>query len=102
MQLDPLGPGRGHTLLEEEVAVGAVGEALERGRPVVDPPDRPRGDGEVVVHQVELGETDLLEEDLVRVANLDLVTVELEKVLRLGRRHACDLSAASDAGAVSE
>ena len=43
-------------LLVERLALGAVHEALEDDGPVANAGDRARGDGEVVAHDLELGE----------------------------------------------
>ena len=65
-------PGRrrlGHPLLEERLAAGAVGEALEQHRPVADRLDQGLLDGQVVVDEVELGLAAGAEEHLVRVGD---------------------------------
>ena len=71
-RLDPVGPRLRRALLEEEVAVGAVHEALERHRTAAGAAQRAVGHGQVVVDQVELGVAALGEEDLVGVGDRDL------------------------------
>src|SRR5216683_303737 len=63
---------RGRSLLEEGLPLGPVDKALERHRALGDAPQGALGDGQVVVQQVALGVPGKREEDLVRVADLDL------------------------------
>ena len=72
-------------LLEERLAGGAVDEALQRHRPAADPAQRPVGDREVVLDEVELRVAGLREVDLGRVRDRDLAAADLEDLLR--RRH---------------
>ena len=83
-RLDPRRPRLGRPLLEEEVAAGAVHEALEGHRPAGHAAQRPVGHGEVVAHEVELGRPDLGEEDLVRVRDHDLAADDLEHLAPYG------------------
>ena len=61
---DPLGPVLGRPLLEERLARGAVDEPLERHRPAAGAAQRPVGDREVVLDEVELRVAGLREVDL--------------------------------------
>ena len=62
-----VGPVLGGPLLEEEVAGGAIDEALERHRPAAYAAQRAVGDRQVVADEVELRVAGLREVDLVRV-----------------------------------
>jgi hypothetical protein len=73
-------------LLEEGLARRSVDEALERHWPIPHAKQRAIGDGEVVAHELDLGDPGLGEEHLARVADRDLVPVE-DEALRLGARH---------------
>ena len=64
--LDPLGPFLGHALLVDRLALDAVREAAELGRPLVQRTDDSLADGQVVPHEVELRLAARREEDLVR------------------------------------
>ena len=83
-------------LLEERLAGCPVDEALEGHRAVPNAEQRAVGDREVVPDEIDLGDAGIGEEDLARVADRDLVTVEGEG-LGLGARHgdrvACTLKA---------
>jgi hypothetical protein len=68
----------GHAFLEEGLGTNALDEALENHRTTAGTPQRPLGDGQVVPDDVELGEPRLGEDDLARVADAHLVTVDLE------------------------
>ena len=68
-----------HPLLEEELAVDAVDEALHRPGPLAQLVHRRLLDGDVVLGQVELGEPRLREEELVRVGQAHLVARDLDR-----------------------
>jgi hypothetical protein len=85
--LEPLGRPLGHALLEEELAAGAVDEALHRPRPLPQLDNRRFFYCEVVLGDVELGVARLGEEHLVRVGEPDLAAGRLDRrVVALGHR----------------
>ena len=87
----PLGPLLGRALLVEDLAVGAVDEPLEHERPVRDPREGARRDGQVVAHDVELRELRVLREiRLARVGDADFAPAHGEDLGCLFRRHAAD------------
>ena len=65
--LDPVGHVLGRVLLEEELALPAVGVALHRERAVLQVRDEHRSDGSVVAEQVALRDSLLRPERLVEV-----------------------------------
>jgi len=81
--LDPLGSALGHPLLVERVAVrirprcllhalpDAIRPALHRHGPVAQGAQDAVADGQVVVHVVDLADTDLRKVQLVGVGDLD-------------------------------
>ncbi len=79
--LDPVGTRGRRPLLEEEVALGAVDEPLQRHRSSGDAAQRSVGDGEVVADEVELGVAGRREEDLVGVRDRHLTPGDLEDLL---------------------
>ena len=80
--LDPFGPLLGRALLEERLLRDALHEPLEHHRPAADAAQRAVGDGEVVVHEVELGDAGLGEHDLVGVRDAHLAAVDLQHLFR--------------------
>ena len=78
---DELGQVLGRPLLEERLPGGAVHEPLQRHRPTTGAAQRPVRDGQVVLHEVELGVTRLREVDLPRIGDRDLVPVDPEDLL---------------------
>ena len=90
--LDPVGTLLGSALLEERLLRDALHEPLQHHRPAVDAAQGAVGDGEVVVHDVELGEAGLGEHDLVGVRDANLAAADLEHPgIVLGGTHAFTL-----------
>ena len=83
---DPVGRVVRRPLLEERLLGDAIDEPLEGHRPATDAGQRPFGDGQVEVDDIELGEARVGEVDLLRVRDRDLAAADLEGLL--GRRHA--------------
>ena len=73
---DELGHVLRRPLLEERLPGGAVDEPLERHRPPAGAAQRPVGDRQVVLDEVELGVAGLREVDLARVRDRDLAPVD--------------------------
>src|SRR5713226_7616837 len=84
--LDPLRTRGGGTFLKEGLTLGAVDEPLEGHRAAPNTAERPFGDRHVIADHVELRVTGLRKEDLVRIADRDLATGDLEDFL-FRRRH---------------
>jgi hypothetical protein len=76
------------TLLEERLLADSLDEPLEHHRAAADATQRSVGHREVVPDEVELGQAELVEDDLVRVGDRDLVPGHLE---RSRHRHAITL-----------
>ena len=86
---DPVRPLVGRPLLEEELAIGAVREALQGHRPSAGAAQRAVGDGDVVADEVELGDRppgSLRKEHLVRVRDRDRAPGDLDDLA--ASRHA--------------
>ena len=94
----PLGRALGHTLLEERLAAGAVGEPLQQHGTTAHRGHDGRLDGQVVLDQVELRVAAFLEEHLAGTRQRDLVAGQAEhdravvsrrfRLRVLGRGHA--------------
>ena len=82
---DEVGQVLGRALLEEGLSGGAVDEPLQRHRPVTGAAQRPVGDRQVVVHEIELRVAGRREVDLPGVGDRHLVPVDPEDLLL--RRH---------------
>ena len=77
-RLDPLGPLLRHALLVDHLALDAVREAAQLGRPLVERADDPLADGEVVVDEVALRLLPRRKEHLVRIRHLHDPAADLE------------------------
>jgi hypothetical protein len=77
-RLDPVGVQPGRSLLVEGLAGRPVREALQEHGPAAGPAEGPLGHREVVAHQVQLGQSQLGEEDLPRVGDRDLAAAGLD------------------------
>jgi hypothetical protein len=84
--VDPGRPPDRRPLLVERLALGPVDEPLQDLRPAGHAAQRALGEGEIVLHQLELGDAGLRKIDLVRIRHGDLVSGE-QKDLLLGLRH---------------
>jgi len=74
--LEPVGAVRRRALLEEELVADAVGVADQHAGAPARAAQRPLGDGEVVVHQVELPDLRLRKQQLGRVRDDDVTAVD--------------------------
>ena len=81
---DEVGPVRRRTLLENRLLPDALDEPLEDHRSIPHAAQRPVGHRRVVLHQVQLGQPDLVEDHLVGVGDGHLRSTDLE---RLASRH---------------
>ena len=79
--LDPEWPRLRGPLLEEENALRAVHVPLQRHRPATRPTQRAPGDRQVIADQIELRVSALREEDLLRIRDGDLASLDLEELL---------------------
>jgi hypothetical protein len=77
-RLDPVGPVRGAFLLEEMLALDAVGIAFQRQRAAREVGGEDRRDPGVVVDHLPLAEADLRIEDLVEVRQFQLPPLDLD------------------------
>ena len=66
-------------LLEDGLLGDALDEALENHRPPGDTAQGAVGDGQVVADQVQLGDTRIRKDDLVRMADGHVPTVHLQR-----------------------
>ena len=82
---DPVGRVVRRALLEERLLGDPIDEPLEGHRAAADTGQRPVGDGEVVLDEVQLRVPGVREVHLLRVGDRDLVAADLEDLL--GRRH---------------
>ena len=80
-RLQPLRRALGHALLEERLALRAVGEALHEGRPPTRGAQERLGDRQVVAHEVELRLPALREEHLVRARHRDGAPGDVEQLV---------------------
>src|SRR5690606_22939747 len=78
---DPGGPVRRAALLEERLALDAVGQAPQRDAAVRDVGQHHRRDPGVVVDHLGLGEPDRRVEDLVEVRELERAPLDLDELL---------------------
>ena len=87
-RLDPAGAVRGHVLLEEELALDAVGEALHGEGATRQVRQHRLGDAGVVVDELPLGEAGLGKEDLVQVGDRQLAVADAHSLRAALRRGA--------------
>ncbi len=85
---NPRQPGFGRALLEEELAVGAVGVAHQHVRPPARAAQRAVRDGEVIAREIELGVAGLRKQHLARVRDRDLATGDGQQFFVSVARHA--------------
>jgi hypothetical protein len=79
----------GRPFLEDRFLGDALDEAFEDHRALGDAAQRPGGDGQVVLDQVELGDADIRKDDLVGMGDQHLLVADLHVgTLRRGCGHA--------------